>query len=115
RTQPPTVPGQIGPRPGTRRPDQHRSREYGCVIRSRGVERTGEVLQAAVDLEGGHAVAGAEPGGDIQRGGEVSAGRRPGEDALVAGGLAGGGARPGLGYDAALERWASATARQAAR
>src|SRR6266704_2840614 len=42
-------------------------------------------------------MAGAEPGGDIQRGGEVSAGRRPGEDALVAGGLAGRGERPGLG------------------
>src|SRR4029453_16292173 len=62
-----------------------------------GVERTGEVLQAAVDLEGDHAVAGTEPAGDIQRGGEVRAGGRPGEDALVAGGLAGCGERPGLG------------------
>jgi predicted nuclease of predicted toxin-antitoxin system len=29
-----------------------------------GVERSGEVLQAAVDLGGGHAVPGAEPAGD---------------------------------------------------
>src|ERR1700761_8359942 len=62
-----------------------------------GVERAGEVLQAAVDLEGDHAVAGTESAGDIQRGGEVRAGGRPGEDALVAGGLAGRGERPGLG------------------
>src|ERR1700759_4093387 len=62
-----------------------------------GVERTGEVLQAAVDLEGDHAVAGTESAGDIQRGGEVRAGGRPGEDALVAGSLAGRGERPGLG------------------
>src|SRR5436305_13671877 len=62
-----------------------------------GVERAGEVLQAAVDLKGDHAVAGTEPAGDIQRGGEVRAGGRPGEDALVAGGLAGRGERPGPG------------------
>src|SRR6266566_8484223 len=64
---------------------------------SLGVERAAEVFQAAVDLDGDHAVAGPEPAGDIQRGGEVRAGRRPGEDSLVAGGLAGRGERPGLG------------------
>src|SRR6201982_3389830 len=64
-----------------------------------GVERTGEVLQAAVDLEGDHAVAGTESAGDIQRGGEVRAGGRPGEDALVAGAGAGRDERPGLEDD----------------
>src|ERR1051325_11419741 len=49
--------------------------------KAQGVERTGEVLQAAVNLEGDHAVAGTEPAGDFQRGGEVRAGGRPGEDA----------------------------------
>ncbi|HYA52262.1 MAG TPA: pyridoxal-phosphate dependent enzyme, partial [Streptosporangiaceae bacterium] len=38
-----------------------------------------------------------EPAGDIQRGGEVRAGRWPGEDALVAGGLAGRLERSGFG------------------
>src|SRR5258705_11514522 len=42
-------------------------------------------------------MTGPEPAGDIQRGGEVRAGRWPGEDALVAGGVAGRLERPGLG------------------
>src|SRR5215831_7165967 len=62
-----------------------------------GVELAGEVFQAAVDLDGDHAVAGAEPAGDADGGGEVGAGRGPGEDALGAGGLAGGLERPGFG------------------
>src|SRR5439155_24773976 len=62
-----------------------------------GVELAAEVLQAAVDLDDDHSVAGAEPAGDIQRGSEVRAGRWPGEDAFVAGGLAGRLERPGLG------------------
>src|SRR5215472_13750894 len=61
------------------------------------VERAGEVFQAAVDLDGDHPVAGAEPAGDIQRGGEVRAGRWPGEDPLVAGAPAGRLERPGFG------------------
>src|SRR6516165_7978256 len=62
-----------------------------------GVELAGEVFQTAVDLHGDHSVAGAEPAGDIQRGGEVRAGRGSGEDALVAGGPAGRRERPGFG------------------
>src|SRR5690349_13855132 len=52
-----------------------------------GVELAGEVFQAAVDLDGDHALARAEPAGHGDGGGEVGAGRGPGEDALGAGGL----------------------------
>ena len=62
-----------------------------------GVELAGEVFQTAVDLHGDHSVAGAEPTCDIKRGGEVRAGRGPGEDALVPGGLAGRRECPGFG------------------
>src|SRR5215472_11004941 len=62
-----------------------------------GVELAGEVLQAAVDLDGDHAVPGAEPAGDADSGGQVGTGRGPGEDALGAGGLAGGFERLGFG------------------
>jgi hypothetical protein len=55
-----------------------------------GVELAGKVFQAAVDLEGDHAVARAEPAGDADGRGEVGAGRGPGEYALGAGGPAGG-------------------------
>src|SRR5215469_7782065 len=55
-----------------------------------GVELASEVFQAAVNLDGDHAVAGAEPAGDAGGGGEVGAGRGPGEDAFGASGLAGG-------------------------
>ena len=62
-----------------------------------GVEGAAEIFQAAVDLDGDHAMAGPEPAGDIQGRGEVRAGRRPGEDALLARGLAGQLERPGFG------------------
>src|SRR5215469_14922327 len=62
-----------------------------------GVELAGEVFQAAVDLDGDYAVARAEPAGDADGGGEVGAGRWPGEYALGAGGLAGGLERLGFG------------------
>src|SRR5215471_4635191 len=55
-----------------------------------GVKLAGEVLQAAVDLDGDYAVARAEPAGDADGGGEVGTGRGPGKDALGARGLAGG-------------------------
>ena len=42
-------------------------------------------------------MAGAEPAGDAERGGEVRAGRGAGEDALVAGGLASRLERSGFG------------------
>jgi len=61
------------------------------------VERAGEVFQAAVDLQGDHSVAGAELAGDTERGGKVRAGRGSGEDAFVAGGVAGRGERLGFG------------------
>jgi hypothetical protein len=44
------------------------------VVDGSGVERAGEVFQAAVDLDGDHAVAGAEPAGNADGGGEVGAG-----------------------------------------
>jgi hypothetical protein len=62
-----------------------------------GVELAGEVFQAAVDLHGDHAVARAEPACDVQCGGEVRPGGGSGEDALVAGGLAGRRERSRLG------------------
>src|SRR5262244_3426287 len=62
-----------------------------------GVELAGEVLQAAVDLDGDYAVARAEPAGDADGGAEVGAGRGPREDAFGAGRLAGGLERLGFG------------------
>src|SRR5215467_9795046 len=62
-----------------------------------GVELAGEVFQAAIDLDGDHAVAGAEPARDAYGGGEVGAGRGPGEDAFGAGRLAGRLERLGFG------------------
>src|SRR5215831_618453 len=62
-----------------------------------GVELTGEVFQAAVDLNGDHPVPGAEPANDADGGGQIGTGRGPGEDALGAGGLAGGFERLGFG------------------
>ena len=62
-----------------------------------GVELAGEVFQAAVDLDGDHAVAGAEPAGDAGGGREVGTGRGPGEYALGASGLARGLERLGFG------------------
>ena len=50
-----------------------------------GVELAGEVFQAAIDLDGDHAVAGAEAAGDAHGGGEVGAGRGSGEDAFGTG------------------------------
>src|SRR5215469_17968136 len=66
-----------------------------------GVELAGEVFQAAVDLDGDHAVPGAEPAGDADGGGEVGTGRGPGEYAFGTRGLAGGLVRLGFGdgYD----------------
>src|SRR5215469_13812687 len=63
-------------------------RDFRRFDRSRtelGVELAGEVFQAAVDLDGDHAVAWAEPAGDADGGGEIGAGRGPGEYALGAG------------------------------
>src|SRR5215471_17322118 len=62
-----------------------------------GVELACEVFQAAVDLDGDYAVPGAEPAGDADGGGQVGTGGGPGEDALGAGGLAGGLERLGFG------------------
>src|SRR5262249_61493347 len=60
------------------------------------VELAGEVLQAAVDLYGDHAVARAQPAGDLQRGEKVGAGRGAGEYPLGARGPAGRFERLGL-------------------
>src|SRR5215471_21337155 len=62
-----------------------------------GVEPAGEVFQAAVDLDGDHAVPRAEPAGKADGGGEVGTGRGPGEYALGTRGLAGGLERQGFG------------------
>src|SRR6516165_8924571 len=75
-------------------PTHPRSRSTAGVL---GVELACEVFQAAVDLDGDHAVPGAEPAGDAGGGGQVGTGRRPGEDALGAGRLAGGLECPGFG------------------
>src|SRR5262249_27865198 len=62
-----------------------------------GIELAGGGVQAAVDVNGDHAVAGAEAAGDGNGGGEVGAGRWPGEYAIGASGLARGLERPGFG------------------
>ena len=48
------------------------------------VQAAGEVLQAAVHLDGDDPVAGAQPAGHGAGGDEVGARRRAGEDALGA-------------------------------
>src|SRR6266700_3585362 len=85
------------PNGGTAHPMNGALRMAGVL----GVELAGKVFQAAVDLDGDHAVARAEPAGDADGGGKVGAGRGPGEYALGAGGPAGGLERLGFpnGHD----------------